>query len=118
MEILSHVFKALWISSATYLGWRALVAICRIRWARFSYPKLGITNLEHVSEWGNRCRGCLVGLGIGDALNLPAESLPRWLPRLRYPAGPKMRRGFVRFLRRPGDVSDDTQLMIAVARRQ
>ena len=49
-------------------------------------------------------------------MNLPAESLPRWLARLRYPSGPTMRRGLVRFPRRAGDVSDDTQLTIAVAR--
>ena len=46
----------------------------------------------------------LSGLAIGDAVNLPVESLPRWLARLRYPSGPRMRRGLVRFARHVGDL--------------
>lgn len=63
-------------------------------------------------------RGCgmLLGGAVGDCVGLPAENLPRWLVRLRYPSGPALRRGLVRFFRRAGDVSDDTQLTIAVAR--
>lgn len=60
--------------------------------------------------------GALLGGAVGDSLGLPAENLPRWLVRLRYPSGPALRRGLVRFFRRAGDVSDDTQLTIAVAR--
>jgi ADP-ribosylglycohydrolase/O-acetyl-ADP-ribose deacetylase (regulator of RNase III) len=69
-----------------------------------------------VDAWQDRCRGAMLGGGIGDALGLPAESLPPWLIRLRYPRGPHMRRGYVRLTRRAGDISDDTQLSIAVAR--
>ncbi len=117
VDLVRFAFTALWIVSAGYLVWRAFVAACRIRWARHAYPELEPTDSREVSERIDRCRGCLVGLGVGDALNLPAESLPRWMTRLRYPGAVRMRRGLIRFLRRPGDVSDDTQLTIAVACR-
>ena len=100
----------------SYLAWRLLLAILRTRWARVAYPRTLPVQPSDDSQWRDRCRGSLVGLAIGDAVNLPAESLPRWFARIRYPKGPAMRRGIVRFLRRAGDVSDDTQLTIAVAR--
>lgn len=117
MSTLALILRGIGIASVAYLFWRYMVAAFRVRWAQYAYP-----NVEKIlpkcadQEWQNRCRGCLVGGAIGDALNLPAESIPRWLSRIRYPSGPKMRRGVVRFLRKPGAISDDTQLSIAVAR--
>lgn len=100
--------------AGAYLLYRACAVVLRVHRARHAYPaqRAGATP----TQWQQRCRGALLGHAIGDAVNLPAESLPRWLARLRYPSGPAMRRGLVRFMRRPGDVSDDTQLAIAVAR--
>lgn len=99
---------------AVYLAYRAVLVVMRVRWARRAYPRVEVSGAD--TEWKDRCRGALLGLAIGDALNLPAERLPPWVTHLRYPGGPKMRHGVVRFVRRAGDVSDDTQLAIAVAR--
>lgn len=98
-----------------YLAYRALAVVLRVHRARRAYPLVPVPPPSS-DDWRARCHGALVGLAVGDALGLPAESLPRWLVRLRYPSGPAMRRGIVRFIRRPGDVSDDTQLAICVAR--
>ncbi len=104
---------ALGYASGAYLAYRAVLAWLRRRWARHAYPR--VSPGPAPDDWHQRCRGALLGLAVGDAVNLPAESLPRWLARLRYPGGPRMRRGILR-ARRAGDVSDDTQLTIAVAR--
>ncbi|MEM9491145.1 MAG: ADP-ribosylglycohydrolase family protein, partial [Myxococcota bacterium] len=90
--------------AAGYLAYRAGLAWCRARWARHAYPRVAAPAPS--TEWQRRCRGALLGLAVGDAVNLPAESLPRWLVRLRYPGGPAIRRGVIRFVRRPGDISD------------
>ena len=108
------MLSAVGYTSAVYLMYRACVAWLRVRWARHGYPRVPVR--EAAGEWHERCRGALLGLAIGDAVNLPAESVPGWLIRLRYPGGPKMRRGVLRFVRRAGDVSDDTQLAICVSR--
>ena len=96
---------------AGYLLLRLIAVALRVRWARRAYPLLA----DDQHQPCDRGRGALLGLAIGDALCVPAESLPRWLVRLRYPKGPAMRRGLVRVTRRAGDVSDDTQLTISVA---
>lgn len=121
---------------STYLALRLAGLLLRVRRARRAYPALSTptradqrrcpagllqqppsrASSHDANAWQDRCRGALVGLAIGDALGLPAESLPPWLVRLRYPAGPAMRRGLLRLTRRAGDVSDDTQLAICVAR--
>ena len=101
-------------AAAGYLVYRAILALLRVRGARHAHPT--VTPRPAPSDWHDRCRGALLGAAMGDALNLPAEAIPRWLARLRYPSGPAMRGGVVRFARRPGDVSDDTQLSICVAR--
>ncbi|MCP4446990.1 MAG: ADP-ribosylglycohydrolase family protein [Myxococcales bacterium] len=101
---------------ALYLAWRVVLGALRVRWARYAYPVSPLERGGSPAAKLDRCRGSLIGVGLGDALNLPAESVPRWLTRLRYPGPIRMRRGLVRFLRRAGDVSDDTQLTIAVAR--
>lgn len=74
-------------AAAVYLAYRACVALLRARWARNAYSH--VEPSEPKSEWQERCRGVLLGLAVGDAVNLPAESLPRWLVRVRYPGGPK-----------------------------
>lgn len=113
-DLVAMVSAVVGYAAAAYLAYRACVALLRVRWARHAYPV--VESSAAASEWQQRCRGALLGLAMGDAVNLPAESLPRWLARLRYPGGPRPRRGFVRFARRAGDVSDDTQLTICVAR--
>lgn len=97
--------------SAGYLAYRASALALRTWRSRRAFPEPSIARAGT-----ERCRGALVGHAIGDALNLPAEGLPRWLVRSRYWSGPRMRPGVLRVLRRAGDVSDDTQLTIAVAR--
>lgn len=101
---------------ASYLAWRLLVLALRVRWARNAYTLGPSVSDAPMGAQRDRVRGCLVGAASGDALCLPSESLPRWLVRLRYPGRLRMRRGLLRFLRRAGDVSDDTQLSIATAR--
>ena len=110
------LMELLWVICGGYLAWRLCVAVLRVRWARHAYPQVPKPPTCAPGSWQDRCRGLLVGGALGDALNLPAESLPRWLAGLRYPGGPQMRRGIVRCSRRPGDISDDTQLTICVAR--
>lgn len=129
----SWFFTALAVSCASYLAWRGLLVLLRVRRARHAYlspgagapsteatftdaPSSGAPWAQAPSAFHDRCRGALVGGAIGDALGLPAESLPRWLARLRYPGAPRFRRGLVRFVRRAGDISDDTQLTLCVAR--
>jgi ADP-ribosylglycohydrolase len=99
--------------SAAYLLARGAAVFVRVARARRAYPILAITPAR--TEQADRARGALLGHAAGDALGLPAESLPRWLIRLRYPGGPRMRGGVIRLVRRAGDVSDDTQLAIAAA---
>ncbi len=102
---------ALWISASS-LAWRLLGAWIRTHRSRRAYPRLTTDTQARDA----RIHGSLLGLAAGDAVGLPAERLPRWLVRLRYPGGPRLRAGRLRLFRRAGDVSDDTQLAIAVAR--
>lgn len=103
----SFVFWA----SAAYLTFRVLAVWTRVRRARNAYPEVAPPK-----ALDPRFSGALLGGAVGDALGLPAEGLPRWLVRMRYPSGPALRGGVVRLMRRAGDTSDDTQLSIAVAR--
>lgn len=114
VQTASLVSTVVGLVAGAYLMYRACAVVLRVHRARRAYPAPLAD--ARPTEWQQRCRGALLGHAIGDAVNLPAESLPRWLTRLRYPTGPAMRRGLVRFPRRPGDVSDNTQLTIAVAR--
>lgn len=113
MPIALERFAAvLFWSSAGYLGWRLLCLWVRVHRSRHAYPRLAADTRAR----DPRIHGALLGLATGDALGLPAEHLPAWLVRLRYPGGPRLRAGRLRMFRRAGDVSDDTQLSIAVAR--
>jgi len=100
-----------WISAAT-LSWRLFQLWIRGHRSRHAYPRLSAS----AGPRDSRIHGALLGLAAGDAVGLPAEQLPAWLIKLRYPRGPRLRAGCLRFFRRAGDVSDDTQLTIAVAR--
>lgn len=109
--------------SASYLLVRLIGVVVRVRRARQAYPPPALVRDDLASavsvaarERAARYRAVLLGVAAGDALGLPAESLPRWLIRVRYPSGPRLRRGYLRLTRRAGDVSDDTQLTLAVAR--
>ena len=101
----------LWIS-AGYLALRLIGLWVRVHRSRHAYPRLA----AEPDAGDPRVHGALLGLAVGDAVGLPAEQLPAWLVRLRYPGGPRLRAGWLRSFRRAGDVSDDTQLAIAVAR--
>ncbi len=121
--MVEDISRVLLVVCGGYLALRLLAVVLRVRWARRAYPgpPLGPTPgiepfIAPDKEHQDRCRGALVGLAIGDALGLPAEQLPRWLVRLRYGSDPAMRRGLVRVTRQAGDISDDTQLTISVAR--
>lgn len=107
-----HLAAIVFGISAGYVGWRLVCLWVRVRRSRHAYPRLAADSPPRDS----RVYGALLGLAAGDAVGLPAEHLPGWLVRLRFPDGPKLRAGRVRLFRRAGDVSDDTQLSIAVAR--
>jgi len=100
-----------WLS-AGYLAWRLGRLWVRVHRSRHAYPKF----TTEVAPLDARIHGALLGLAVGDAVGLPAEQLPAWLVRICYPKGPKLRAGRLEFFRRAGDISDDTQLAIAVAR--
>ncbi len=102
--------------SAGYLAWRLLALCVRVSRARRAYPRELPDAPEQVDEECDRVRATLLGLAVGDALGLPFENVPRALSRRRFGGGLCFHRGIVRFMRRAGDVSDDTQLAIAVAR--
>ncbi len=128
---LETVSSGILVVCGTYLTWRLLAVMLRVRWARRAYggaacwveipPGEPAERQEpyepHEShERLERYQGAMVGLALGDALGLAAESLPPWLIAARFPGGPTLSRGMVRITRRPGDISDDTQLSLAVAR--
>jgi ADP-ribosylglycohydrolase/O-acetyl-ADP-ribose deacetylase (regulator of RNase III) len=110
------VVSLLFAVSAGYLGWRLLSLCARVSRARRAYPRELPDLAREVDEERDRARATLLGSAVGDALGLPFENLPRQLSRRRFGDGLRFHRGVVRFMRRPGDVSDDTQLTIAVAR--
>jgi ADP-ribosylglycohydrolase len=107
------------LALAGYLLLRAASVLLRVRWAHRAFPDArapGASGERATPPASDRARGMLLGAAVGDALGLPAESLPPWLIRLRYPSGPRPRHGILRPQRPAGEISDDTQLMIAVAR--
>ncbi len=110
------VIRLLIAVSAGYLGWRLLALCVRVSRARRAYPRELPDAPRDVDDERDRARATLLGLAVGDALGLPFENLPRALARRRFGEGLRFHRGIVRFMRRAGDVSDDTQLAIAVAR--
>lgn len=115
---LTTLCHAIALGLAGYLLLRAVIVLLRVRWAHHAFPREGsLTAGEPAAPpIGDRARGMFLGAAVGDALGLPAESLPPWLIRLRYPSGARPRRGILRLQRRACEISDDTQLMIAVAR--
>lgn len=108
--------KVVLLVSSSWLLLRAADLGLRVSRSRRAYPDFGARSSFETVAQGSRVYGSLLGVAVGDALGLPAESLPRWLIRWRYRSGPALRGGVVRFVRRRGDISDDTQLTIAVMR--
>ncbi len=106
------------------VGATSLAVLLQRAWAhvrrqRLSYVDLpfGGWPLAPTSDaFAERARGALVGAALGDALGFFRESLPPWLCRLRFGEAPKHRPGRLRFMRKPGTISDDTQLSLIVAR--
>ncbi|WP_165074778.1 ADP-ribosylglycohydrolase family protein [Methanogenium sp. MK-MG] len=62
----------------------------------------------------SRYRGCMLGAAIGDALGMPQETLPPSLSRLGESYGKPLRRHPNEGLR-PGQFTDDTQMMLCAA---
>jgi ADP-ribosylglycohydrolase/O-acetyl-ADP-ribose deacetylase (regulator of RNase III) len=103
--------------ASCYLAVRALLVVLRVRWARRAFASTSAPfDCPVDPDLRDRAEGALVGVAIGDALGLSTEQLPRPLVRLRYRHGPDLYRGIIRFVRRCGDVSDDTQLTLCLAR--
>lgn len=110
------VSSLLFALSAGYLGWRLLSLCVRVSRARRAYPLELPDPPRDVDEEQDRARAALLGLAVGDALGLPFENLPRAVSHRRFGSRLRFHRGILCFMRRAGDVSDDTQLAIAVAR--
>jgi ADP-ribosylglycohydrolase/O-acetyl-ADP-ribose deacetylase (regulator of RNase III) len=103
--------------ACSYLAVRALLVVLRVRWARRAFAVASAPSDRPIDpDLRDRAEGTLVGVATGDALGLPTELLPLWLSRLRYRRGPDLYRGLVRFVRQKGDISDDTQLTLCLAR--
>lgn len=62
----------------------------------------------------SRYRGCMLGAAIGDALGMPYETLPPSLSRIEEGYGKPLRRHPNEALR-PGQFTDDTQMMLCAA---
>jgi ADP-ribosyl-[dinitrogen reductase] hydrolase len=70
----------------------------------------------HMSEMADRYRGCLLGLACGDALGGPVEFKSRdWIAE-RYPSGVRDFVGGGWLHLAPGEITDDTQMTLALAR--
>lgn len=107
---------ALFVASASYLVWRTIkqVVVQRRSYQNLPFGKPGPSK---VTEGSIDCaRAAMLGVALGDALGMPRESLPVWLAKLRYGSSISLSRGVIRFMRRRGTVSDDTQLTVATAR--
>jgi hypothetical protein len=59
----------------------------RVHWAGHAFAAGTPEAAATAGSRHDRVRGCLIAAGLGDAVNLPAESVPRWLSHLRYPEG-------------------------------
>ena len=104
------------LASAGYLAGRTVV---QVRRQNLSYAKLPFATgfaLDDVPMDIDRARGALVGIALGDALGAPRESLPVALCNLRYGKDPGLSAGRLRFMRRKGTITDDTQQTWLVAR--
>jgi ADP-ribosyl-[dinitrogen reductase] hydrolase len=100
--------------SVAYLLGRTAV---QVRRQQLSYDKLPFPSPDFEIPAGlDREVGALVGIAVGDALGAAREALPPALCRLRYGPEPKLSRGVVRFMRRRGTITDDTQHTWLVAR--
>lgn len=64
----------------------------------------------------DRARGCLIGLACGDALGGPVEFIDRAEIAARYPDGLRDFVGGGWLNLSPGEITDDTQMTLAVAR--
>jgi hypothetical protein len=64
------------IICGSYLGYRAGRVMLRVRRARHAYPALSLPPAAPTDPWTDRCQGAFIGLAVGDALGMPAESLP------------------------------------------
>lgn len=65
MHSLPFIFTVLWVVSASYLGWRALVSLCRIKWARHADPNVEAPAPEAVDDSSmNWLGGPIIALGL------------------------------------------------------
>src|SRR3954449_10281775 len=64
----------------------------------------------------DRYQGCLLGLACGDALGCPVEFESRAEVAQRFPSGVRDFVGGGWLSLEPGEITDDTQLTLAIAR--
>ena len=114
--VLEHLSTLLLVLGVGYLSFRAVrqLVVQKRSYDELPFRETGRPNSD--DPFTDRARAALLGLAIGDAVGMPRESLPVWLANLRFGHAPALSRGFFRFMRRKGTVSDDTQLTVATAR--
>jgi ADP-ribosylglycohydrolase len=102
---------ALLLPSATYLSWRTYDFWSRqhTSYLRLPYPAPGWTPGTAATPAQDRARAALLAIAAADALGMHREFIPPALARLRWGARPALSRGVLRWMRRAGSVSDDTQ---------
>ncbi len=114
--LIQYTSTALLILSVGYLVWRTLKQVVVQRRSYQQLPFGKPEPLEAGEESVEYARAAMLGVALGDALGMPRESLPVWFANLRYGRSASLSRGIVRFMRRRGTISDDTQLTVATAR--
>lgn len=98
---------ALLIPSVAYLSWRTLEQHRRQRasYAALPFPPRGWLPPAPL----DRPTACLLAIALADAQSMHREFIWPPLARLRWGASPALSRGVLRWMRRAGTVSDDTQ---------
>lgn len=102
---------SLFVPSVAYLCWRSydFWRRQRISYQRLPYPALGWAPDATDDPAKDRARATLLAVAVADAAGMHREFIPPFIARLRWGARPGLSRGIVRWMRRAGTVSDDTQ---------
>ncbi len=114
--LIQYTSTALLVLSASYLVWRTLSQVVVQRRSYRQLPFGKPEPLEAGEDSVDCARAAMLGFALGDALGMPRESLPVWFANLRFGRSASLSRGIVRFMRRRGTISDDTQLTVSTAR--
>ncbi|MBI2375675.1 MAG: ADP-ribosylglycohydrolase family protein [Deltaproteobacteria bacterium] len=113
---LDPTFLLLGGASAGLLASRAFAHARKQRRSYEDLPFGGWPIAPSSDAFVERARGALVGAAVGDALGFFRENLPPAFAKLRFGSKPAHHAGRIRFMRKPGSISDDTQLTVLVAR--